>query len=372
MRIAQVNLQKAWGGAEKHVSLLSRGLRDAGHSVVVCCHPRGRLRQDVESRGLPSVQVTAINQMDFTVGVKLAAGLVRFRPELIHVHTPRDYIGGLLASRLLPGTTLVLTRHMMLPLKPMMRRLYARTQGVFCLSAGMRRFLQAQGVPPQLLYQVRSGIDIAEFGASQALEHRETIRKEWNLSAQDLVVGSVGRLVPGKGHSLLLETFGRLRQGAAPTDARTLRLEFVGEGPERARLEQQVRKLDLTDSVHFAGFRDDIAATLAALDIFVLPSQSELLPLSVMEAMAAALPIVATDVGGLAELVETEVSGLLTPPDDPRLFLEALRRLTQDPALRLRLGRCAAASAHREFTLEAMASDALGAYHRILTAHRPQ
>jgi glycosyltransferase involved in cell wall biosynthesis len=372
MKIAQVNLQKAWGGAEKHVSLLSRSLHEAGHAVVVCCHPRGRLRQDATSRGMPSLPVTAINQMDLTVGVKLAAGLFRFRPDIIHVHTPRDYIGGLLASRLLPGTMLVLTRHMMLPVKPMMRRLYARTQGIFCFSAGMRRFLEAQGVPPRLLYRVRSGIDTAEFNTSSALERRETIRREWRLSSHDLIVGAVGRLVPGKGHSLLLETHCRLRKSGTSADAMRVRLVFVGEGPERTRLEQQARELGLTDSVHFAGFRNDIAATLAALDIFALPSQSELLPLSVMEAMAAGLPALATDVGCLAELIETEVTGLLTPPDEPQLLLEALLRLTKDSALRLRLGHAAVARAHRDFTLEAMASDALEAYHHILTSQMPQ
>jgi glycosyltransferase involved in cell wall biosynthesis len=372
MKIAQVNLQKAWGGAEKHVSLLSRSLHEAGHSVVVCCHPRGRLRQDATSRGMPSLPITAINQMDLTVGLKLAAGLFRFRPDIIHVHTPRDYIGGLLASRLLPGTALVLTRHMMLPIKPMMRRLYARTQGVFCLSAGMRRFLEAQGVPPRLLYYVRSGIDTAEFDASFALERREAIRREWSVSSHDLVVGAVGRLVPGKGHSLLLETYGRMRKSGASADALPVRLVFVGEGPERTRLEQQASELGITDSVHFAGFRNDIAATLAALDIFALPSQSELLPLSVMEAMAAGLPVLATEVGSLAELIETGVSGLLTPPDEPQLLLEALLRLREDPDLRFRLGHAAAVRAHRDFTLAAMANDALRTYHQIRAAQVPQ
>lgn len=366
MKIAQVNLQKAWGGAEKHVSLLSRSLHEADHSVVVCSHPQGRLRQAVESHGIRCLPITAINQLDLMAGAKLAVRLARFRPDILHVHTPRDYIGGLLASRLLSGATLVLTRHMMLPLKPMMRRLYAQTRGVFCLSAGMRLFLETQGVPPSLLYQVRSGIDTAMFGGA-ALAQRETIRREWKLASQEIAVGVVGRLVPGKGHSLLLEALSRLRKTETKGAAPVVKLIFVGEGRERERLSQQAHTLGLSDDVLFAGFRNDIPATLSALDVFALPSQSELLPLSVMEAMATGLPVLATDVGSLTELIESEVSGLLTPLDDPEKLLAALRRLTGDAALRARLGKRAAERAQRDFTLEAMARDTIRAYHQILT-----
>ena len=367
MNIAQVNLQKDWGGAEKHVSLLSRSLREADHSVIVCSHPQGRLRRDVESHGIRCLPITAINQLDLMAGVKLAVRLARFRPDILHVHTPRDYISGLLASRFLPGSALVLTRHMMLPLKPMMRRLYAQTRGVFCLSAGMRLFLQTQGVPLSLLHHVRSGIDTALFSAA-ALAQRETIRREWKLAPEEIAVGVVGRLVPGKGHSLLLEALSRLRKAEFQEDVPVVKCVFVGEGQERERLSRQAHALGLSDYVFFTGFRNDIPATLGALDVFTLPSQSELLPLSIMEAMAAGLPVLATEVGSLTELIESEVSGLLTPPDDPEKLAVALRRLTADAALRAKLGACAAERAHTDFTLEAMARETIGAYRLILTA----
>lgn len=365
MKIAQVNLQKAWGGAEKHVCLLSRSLREADHSVIVCSHPKGRLRQDVESHGIRCLPITAINQLDLMAGAKLAVRLAKFRPDILHVHTPRDYIGGLLASRLLPRSTLVLTRHMMLPIKPMMRRLYAQTRGVFCLSAGMRLFLEAQGVPLPLLHYVRSGIDTVVF-SDAALVHRETIRREWKLAPQEIAVGVVGRLVPGKGHSQLLEALSRLRKAGTEGNASVVKLVFVGEGHEQERLCQQALALGLSDSVHFTGFRNDIPATLSALDVFALPSQSELLPLSVMEAMAIGLPVLATDVGSLTELIESEVSGLLVPPDNPEKLLAALRRLTTDTSLRMRLGASAAERAHKDFTLKEMAKDTVRAYHTIL------
>ena len=366
MKIAQVNLQKAWGGAEKHVSLLSRSLRDAGHSVIVCSHPQGRLRQDVESHGIRCLPITALNQLDLMAGAKLAVRLARFRPDILHVHTPRDYLSGLLASRFLPGSKLVLTRHMMLPLKPMMRRLYAQTRGVFCLSVGMRLFLETQGVPLSLLHHVRSGIDTAAFGGA-TLAEREAIRREWKIAAHEIAVGVVGRLVPGKGHSLLLEALSRLHKDGPLRDAPVVKLVFVGEGGERERLCRQAHALGLSDYVLFTGFRNDVPAMLSALDVFALPSQKELLPLSIMEAMATGLPVLATDVGSLTELIEPEVSGLLTPLDQPEKLTAALRRLTGDAALRAHLGACAAERAHKDFTLEAMAKDTIRAYHLIMT-----
>ncbi len=366
MRIAQVNLQRDWGGAERHVSLLSQSLRNAGDDVVVCCNPHGGLRADAHTRGIECRFVNAVNQMDLVAGLRLKVQLSNFRPEIIHVHTPRDYLCGFLASRLLPGATLTLTRHMMLPVKPMMRRIYGRSAAVFCLSPGMVRFLDAQGVPRKLLRQVRSGIDTSEFDTHAAREQRERTRAEWHIRDQEVAVGAVGRLVKGKGHDTLLEALAHLREGQQGHHQTAIKLILVGDGPERGRLEQRARMLGLAGAVHFDGFRSDIPTALAALDVFVLASEGELLPLSVMEAMAAGLPVLATSVGGLSELVQSDITGILVPPHDTHRLKAAVRCLADDPALRRRLGIAASYRAHKDFTLAAMAEDTLNVYRELV------
>ena len=141
---------------------------------------------------------------------------------------------------------------------------------------------------------------------------------------------------------------------------------IVGDGPERARLEAEIRRLGLEGAVVLAGDRDDVAAMLARADVFVLSSTSEGLPLSILEAMAAGLPVVASSVGGVPEAVEDGETGLLVPPRDPVRLAAALERLLVDPALRRRLGSNGRERVRQHFGLEAFQQAHVAVYRREL------
>jgi glycosyltransferase involved in cell wall biosynthesis len=140
----------------------------------------------------------------------------------------------------------------------------------------------------------------------------------------------------------------------------------VGDGPDRPQLAAEIRRLELEDSVELAGERSDVPELLAASDVFVLSSRSEGLPVSVLEAMAAELPVVASAVGGLAELIENGVTGVLVPAGDERALAEALGRLVKDPGRRRSLGAAGRARAEAEFDLAAFRRAHLDLYHRRL------
>jgi len=252
--------------------------------------------------------------------------------------------------------------------KPIMRRVYQAAGAVICLTRVVQNGLCAAGVSPEKLALIPGAIDTAEFAAAGAdAARRAAVRAEWGLddaaaAAPGCAVGVVGRLVGGKGHGCFLAAAARLAD--TPAVAKFL---IVGEGPERAALEAEAGRLGVADGrVLFTGFRDDVPAVLAALDILVLPStDAEVLPLVVMEALAAGRPVVATSVGGVPEMIEDGVSGLLVPPGDADALAAALRRLTGDATLRARLAGAGRECVERRFTLARMVSETERVYRRL-------
>src|SRR5690606_37842155 len=174
-------------------------------------------------------------------------------------------------------------------------------------------------------------------------------RAALGLPADALVVGCVGRLVALKNHRLLLEQVPAL----AATFPR-LHVVLLGDGPERAALERQARAPGFGGRVHFAGSRHDVPRLLAGIDVFALPSLTEGLSIALLEACAAGLPVVASDVGGHPELVRHDASGLLFPADDGPALRAALSRLLGDRPLRHALGSAARAWVAANASIEAM------------------
>jgi glycosyltransferase involved in cell wall biosynthesis len=168
---------------------------------------------------------------------------------------------------------------------------------------------------------------------------------------EDLVVTYAGRLVSGKGLDCILAAARQLL--ARQPDCYFL---IVGDGPLREVLQRRAQELGVASHVIFTGFRVDIPEILAATDVFVLPSLSEGMPKSLLEAMGAAKPVVATPVGGVLELVEHDVTGLTVPPRDPTALADAIWSILGNPSRREELGRQARAYARRNFSIERMVS----------------
>jgi glycosyltransferase involved in cell wall biosynthesis len=168
---------------------------------------------------------------------------------------------------------------------------------------------------------------------------------------------SVGRLRAPKDFLTLVRAMAALEPGSAG-------LRIAGDGPERAALADEVARLGLESTVELLGTRTDVAELLAGADVFVLSSDSEGLPMSVLEAMAAGLPVVASAVGGVPEAVRDGETGTLVPPGDSAALAHALRRLVSDPALRDRLGEAGRRRVEREFSLERFEREHLDLYRK--------
>ncbi|MGH7632266.1 MAG: glycosyltransferase, partial [Gemmatimonadaceae bacterium] len=181
--------------------------------------------------------------------------------------------------------------------------------------------------------------------------NRALLRRELGVGDDELLIVAIGNLYPVKGHSVLLRALAELPRGAS---AESWHLAIAGRGGEESALRALARESGLEQQVHLLGFRSDVPDILAAADVFVMPSLSEGLPLALVEAMAASLPVIASDVGGIPEVAVRDAEALFVAPGDARALAAALARLLRDSALRASLGAAAHGRAVRDFGLDRM------------------
>jgi len=354
LTICHFDAERKFSGGELQVFLLMRGLRARGHRSILVAPgdsiAAGRAREEGFELRASSMR----SSLDLLSLASSTTALRELRPDLVHLHTARAaWLGGLAARR--AGIPAIVTRRMDRRVKRgwRTRLVYERlTQRTAAISDSVASALLQGGVPRERIVVIRSSIDPASCVARRP---RQELRDELGASASDAVVLTLGALVPRKGLDVLLAALASLH-------ARGLRpqLWIAGEGEQRAELEGLARSLSL-ERVRFLGRRGDAADLLGAADVFAMPSRREGLGVAALEALGAGCAIVATRVGGLAEVVEHERSGLLVAPEDPAALADALQRLLGDAALRERLAAAGRARLDALYHVDAM----VGAYEEL-------
>jgi len=272
-------------------------------------------------------------------GVRAVKYFRDFGPDVVHAHNHTSLHYATL-SKLVTRAPVVVTVHGEMHGRRASWLEWYLTSSVAIVSHAALRSLDAPWAAGKLNV-IHNGIAPCPDGPN-----RDEARRTLGLP-QTFIVVIVARLSGLKGHGTLLQSLRILRDAGVD-----LLVLVAGDGPLRGELEQQATALSLDErTVRFLGARPDVDDLLCASDFFVLPSDSEGLPLSVLEAMAHGVPIVASDVGGIPEIIDHDIHGLLVPPGDPNALAAAIRRLVDDPALRRRLGETARARANGEFSL---------------------
>jgi glycosyltransferase involved in cell wall biosynthesis len=351
VRVLHVDPERGWGGGEVQVTLLLHELARRGHESVVATPATAPLGRAVAAARLRVADCAIANDVDLRVVPRLRA-LAR-DADVVHFHTARahamaPWLGGL-------GVRRVVTRRMDYAPRGGLwtRYLYNHAvDRVIAISEGVRRALLGAGVDPARIRVVPSGVDPARFVASSAA--RDALRAEWGITATDVVVMVVGVLERRKGHATLLDAAARIGT------ALPLRLVFCGAGSIETTLRTAAAARGL--DVRFLGFRDDVAPCLAAADVAVLPSLHEGLGVAALEAMAAGRPVVASRVGGLAEVVVEGETGRLDAPGDAAGLAEAVAALARAPGERARMGAAGRARVQARYSAAAMADGTLACY----------
>ena len=309
MRIVELVDSLRIGGAERVVCNLSSALAERGHQVsVVCLRTAGPLVECLKAAG---IEVHALNKpegMHLPTFRRLTKYLRDCDAHVVHTHNPLVHHYGVGAGRLARTPVIVNTTHGIGNLSDrfgkrelLFRWMCEATDRVVavCPAAG-ERFRASGIVPSRKLTVIDNGIPLAAFLAARRRDTRNPF-----------VFGTLGRLVPVKNHYGLLDAFSKIRR-----EIPGVQLEIAGDGPLREELETHARELGISSSVTFLGPRSDIPAVMQGWSAFVLSSLSEGLPMALLEAMACGLPIVTTNVGGAAEIVQSARCGWWCAPGD--------------------------------------------------------
>lgn len=325
LRIVMVSTSLMRGGAETQVFLLARELARRGHALtVVTMRDPEAYAADLADLRIPLVTLGMRRGVPDPRALARLAGVVRgARPHVVHAHMVHANLLARLARPLAWAPVLISTAHSPIEGGRWREIAYRLTDRLGTLTthvarAAVERYVEVGAVPRERIRFVPNGLDLAAHGHDP--EARRRLRADLGLGDDAFVWLSVGRLEPPKEFPVLLRAV-----AAARPRAGALRLLVAGSGPDRAALEAQARELGSGEAVRFLGPRDDVPALLSAADAFVLASAWEGLPMVLLEAGAAGLPVVASDVGGVREA--TGPAGVLVPSGDVAALTEALVRV---------------------------------------------
>jgi len=365
------------GGAE-HLALMTATRLDRERFESIFCvsrwPPPTSVDRDAQLAGLAELESTGTRflplrrrrKLELAPWARLARFLSRERVDVLHAHKFGSNVFGVLAGSAARVPVLLAHEHTWSyegqPLRRFLdRELIARRADRFIAVSreDQRRMIDVERIAPERTIFIPNGIP-----ASPAPSGRD-VRAEIGIAPDAPVVGSVGVLRAQKAHHLLLRAVGRL----SPTHP-GVNVLIAGQGPEQGALEALARELDIADRVHLLGFREDVGDLLRALDVAVSCSNFEGSPLAVMEYMDAGLAIVATAVGGVPDLIDDGVHGLLVPPGDSGALAEAVGSLLADPERARTLGERAQARRRSEFDIATLVGRLEQLYAELLEHNR--
>jgi glycosyltransferase involved in cell wall biosynthesis len=357
------------GGGQQHVLALAERLTARGLNVAVACEAKGYLVDELFRGGIPHHAVRLSESPSVRGFADLAKVIRTSGAQLVHTHGGTAGFYGRSSARWVGDVRTVHTYHGIHYLhdKGLRKRYLHRaidrflvrwTDEVICVANSDKDLALGERLAlPGHVSVIYNGIDPARFEMSEAGDTRSGIRDD------HFIVGTVGRLHEQKGHIYLLQAAALVHKAYPQA-----RFRIIGDGPLRASLEAQSRRLGVNGLVEFLGARNDVPEQLHQFDLFILPSLWEGLPYVLLEAMAASLPIVATDVDGVREMIADGGKGIVVPPRNAHALAAAVIDLMGNDARRVGLGVKGAQVVKERFSLDAMVEQTVAVYSRAMSA----
>lgn len=371
--LAELAGSAGYGGGERYLELLFERLDRSRFSPLLICPEPGPFVGKMKTRGIPTNVVHLTPLFNLVALIRLAQVLKRNDVTVLQTHGPRANVYGRLAAWLAGVPCVVSTIHNSIKdyevnsiqryvYRTILRLLLPLTDRVICVSEALRQDVIADcpGTASRTT-TVWNGIDPALL---LCRGNRNKIRREWCRGSGPVLL-TVARLTEQKGHRFLIEALpGLLAEWPA------LVCLVVGEGECRESLRALAREKRVEQCCRFAGVRNDVVDWYATADVVVLPSLSEGFPFVVLEALAMARPVVATNVNGVPEVIRDGMHGLLVPPRNPQALQAAIRTLLHDPCLAACLGKTGQKEVAARFTSEKMVQDTVKAIEEAMPALR--
>lgn len=358
-----------FGGAERHILNLATAMDPQRVAITVCCLFADPFVKVAREEGTNALAIPMRHKLDFSIITKLRDVIKQEDVDLVHTHGVRANLVGRLAARLAGRDTVVTTVHSLLAqdypellsrLANMFIERASRglTTHFIAVSGGLQKALLQQGIPEKKITVIYNGLNPDDFKRNCT---PGAWRKKMGIAPDVPLVAMIGRLHPVKGHRFFLKAAADILQSRP--DVRFL---VVGCGPERAGLEEYAKHLEISDSVIFTGFVSDVSEILPDLNLLVIPSLWEGFGLTALEAMVVGVPVVATSVGGLPEVVEHGTTGLLVPPADEAGLVRGIAWMLDHPREAGDMAQSAKAAVELKFTASVMARKTEDLYRRLL------
>ena len=364
IKVMHILLSLAYGGAEKVVINLIKKMRGNEFKFSVCVLDRvGALKDEVNG----DIKIECMNRqrgLDFALPVRLSRAIRRISPDIIHMHNPSTLLYGAIAGKLAGTTRMIVTQHGSVSvegrkMQMATKRLSRLLDKNVAVSSSIAKYLgNHYGLGNDKIETIINGIDETVYKPDAA--KRQAGRLKFNLEDK-IVIGHIARLASEKDQNNLLEAFSKVAGIIGKA-----RLVIVGDGPLRKELEGSAKRLNISDKVIFTGFQEDIPFFLNIFDIFVLSSMREGTSLTLIEAMAVELPVIATNAGGSPDVVIDRKTGLLVPPKNSDKLAEAIIRLCENPGAREEMGKAGRLRMEENFSLSGMADKYAGLYREIV------
>lgn len=354
------------GGAEKVVQQIATGLPlDRYRVLVACLYDPGPIAHDIRDAGVPVVDLQMRGKWDARVVHRLHRLLQHHRIDILHSHLIHANLLAAAVGRL-GGTRIIITTRHNVYIGPIWREwfnrwLSPRRDAAVVISEEVRiAELERSKSDCDKVFLIPNGITVSRFREIDPAAML-SLREVWQIGPNDLAIGMLARFHEQKGHRHIIDAAKIILRKMPDT-----KVVLVGEGQLLPSMQARARRLGIAGSVIFPGIRRDVPEILGLLDLFVLPSLWEGLPISILEAMAARLPVVATRVGGVPEVVLDGVTGLLVPPRDPQALAGAIVRLLGDPELRRRMGQAGRERVREHFSVDQMVRRTEALYEELL------
>jgi len=362
LRIVHSEAATSFGGQEQYIYQMMTAMRERGHHLEAICQPHAVLAQRLRDDGFTVHTLLMDGPANFMKGVvRLRKVLREGRFDVLNTHSRRDTILAGTAGRLAGTPLIVRTRHLAKRVGSLLSYTIIPHR-VTTASNFVRNHLVERGVPPSHVATVYPVVDL------QPWDKPSTLRDELKLAQNDIVVGCVAVMRAKKGHRALVDAMEPLIRSRP-----NLHLVFVGGGsPVFEETQAYVAEKGLSKRIHLLGRRNDVPNLLAGFDLFALATEQEASGTVFVEAAAAGLAVVGTNVDGVPEMMENDVTGLLVPLHDQQALSEALRTLVEDPGLRRRMGAAGKRRVLEEgrFTPQAMVQSVESCYERWLSERK--
>lgn len=354
------------GGAEVLLRDLSASLVQRGYSVKVGYSSPGPLESDFARLNIPTRRLPRLGRVDPLLLLRMVGLIREYQPDIVHTHLFKSDLHGRIAARLCRVPVIVSTLHnsdSWAPRWPLgfIYGLTARlAHALIAVSEDVATYHQKfSRIDPEKIVVIHNGIPLERFNVSPTAG--KAVREELGIAPDAPLVGIIGRLTVQKDQATFLQ--------AAAYIARQLpgaRFVIVGDGSLRSSLEAQAGELGLANAAIFTGIRPDIPAVLSALDILAFSSRWEGLPVTLLEGMAAARPVVATAVDGICSVAVPGQTALLAQPGDASALAEACLALFKDPAARSRMGKAGLERVRNLYSLDSMINQTVALYQALL------